>query len=285
MRNSIRDGSGVTNVVSILMIIGIVVSLMGMVFATYLPAWGKDVEVQTKVEVMDNIIDLRSNLDTLSVGGDTGASLSAKIRLGSTGGPLFGFGRSSGSLDMDEESGLVTVVDQAGNTYGQGRGTVVYRSNHLYTEDQIISMEMGALIRNEGGVDILKGPPNIVIKRDENTDQTTIFISLFILEGQDVSVSGTQSYMISSTLLSEEGSEYDIAAGTDITITIMTERVLLWTDTLRETAEEQGLVEGAGNDFEISSGTDVLGNPFVSFVIHDLDIMKIRSSVFSLDVY
>ncbi|MEA3557974.1 MAG: hypothetical protein U9R75_01845, partial [Candidatus Thermoplasmatota archaeon] len=132
----LRSGndSGVTNVVSMIMIIAILISFMGMVFSTYLPAWGKDIEVQTLNEVMDSFMDLKSGLDTLSAGGDPGTSITTKMTLGSNGGPVFGFGRMTGSINIEEESGLMTVTDGGAVpfTYGQGRGTIVYRSNNLY---------------------------------------------------------------------------------------------------------------------------------------------------------
>jgi hypothetical protein len=69
LRNILRkDSSGVTNVVSMIMILAIIVSFVGMVFATYLPAFGKDMEFQTLNEVMDSFMDLKSGMDRLSVG-------------------------------------------------------------------------------------------------------------------------------------------------------------------------------------------------------------------------
>ena len=276
----IRDRQGVTNVVSMIMIIAIIVSFMGMVFATYMPAWGKDIEVQTLNEAMDSFMDLKSGLDTLAVGGDQGTTMTTKIALGSDGGPVFGFGRMSGSLNLYEEDAMVVVSDDSGYIYGQGRGSLVYRSQNLYVEDQKITLEGGAIIREQAGSSVVKGPPNLIVDNDPTLSSTSLYILLISLEGQDVSFSGTGSYMVSSTLLSEESSTYTIGAGTDIVIDISTEYGTLWEDTLDGMMADEGLTKGI--DYSVVHGTDVDGNPVVTFTFTSLTELVLRSSFFRI---
>ncbi|MGA1819598.1 MAG: hypothetical protein ACMUHU_01170 [Thermoplasmatota archaeon] len=278
------DRSGVTNVVSMIMILAIIVSFMGMVFATYLPAFGKDLEFQTLNEVMDSFMDLKSGLDRLSVGGDSGTSLTTKVTLGSDGGPVFGFGRMTGSLNLYEESGLITVDDSAGFTYGQGRGTVMYRSNNLYVEDQIITMEGGAIIRDQAGSSVLKGPPNMVLDNDVFTGSMSLYFLLINLEGESVSFSGTGSYLISTTLLTEEISSYAVSAGTDIIVTIETSHGDVWENTVDDIMEGEGLVKDVydevggtwtNNDYRVEIAGDT-----VSLTVRGLTELVVRSSFF-----
>jgi len=278
------DRSGVTNVVSMIMILAIVVSFLGMVFATYLPAFGKDMEVQTLNDVMDSFMDLKSGLDRLSVGGDAGSSLTTKVTLGSNGGPVCGFGRMTGSLNLYEESGLITVDDSDGFTYGQGRGTIVYRSNNLYVEDQDITMEGGAIIRDQAGSSVLKGPPNVVLDNDVFTGSMSLYILLINLEGESVSFSGTGSYLVSTTLLTEEISSYTISAGNDIIVTIQTDHGEMWENTIDDIMEGEGLVKDVydevggtwtNHDYrvEIVGGTATL-------TVRGLTELVVRSSFF-----
>lgn len=116
--------------VSLIMIAGIVISLMGMVFATYLPAWGKDIEVQTLNSVMDSFMDYKSGLDTLAVNGEPGTSSTTKITLGSNGGPVFGFGRMTGSIELNDNGGIVEIYDQFGTCIFTGK-----RSSQILIKD------------------------------------------------------------------------------------------------------------------------------------------------------
>ncbi len=253
------DDSGVSNVVSLVLIAGIIISLMGMVFTTYLPAWGKDIEAQTLNSVMDSFMDLKSGVDTLAVSGDPGTSLTTKMTLGSNGGPMFGFGRCTGSLDLRMDDGLLEISDVTGGgniIYAQSRGNVVYTSSNTYVEEQIIALEAGAIIRDQSGLPVLKGQPNMVINREPNTEDTTLYLMLITLEGETRSDSGTGSYMIKTTLLSEQTTYYPMGARdvnnvitdrSDIRLTITTDYPTLWTDVFTDMAVEEGFIAEDGD--------------------------------------
>ena len=269
-RNIRSDRTGVSNVVSLILIAAIVISLMGMVFTTYLPAWGKDIEAQTLNGVMDSFMDLKSGIDTLAVAGDGGTSLTTKMTLGSNGGPMFGFGRCTGSLDLRMDDGLFEVADVTGGgdiIYAQSRGNVVYTSYNTYVEEQIITLEAGAIIRDQSGIPVLKGQPNLVINRDPNTEETTIYIMLITLEGETRSDSGTGSYMIKTTLLSEQTTYYPMGSRnpdntintrSDIRLSITTDHSSLWVDIFTDMAVEEGLVENDGDDYVLGDDPEYL---------------------------
>lgn len=285
MRRVLSKSDGVTNVVSMIMIIGIITSMMGMVFATYMPAWGKDIESRTEMDMMNSFYDLKSNLDTLAVGGDTGASLTTSFRLGSEGGPLFGFGRSQGSLVFQRDKGSFLVSDLSGRSYGRGIGNIHYTSNHLYINDGDLKMENGAIIRREVGADILKGPPNIILRKDNNTGEATLFVNLMVLESTETDLAGTQSYIIRASLLSSDISTYPVSGGSPISCNMTTQTPSIWLSIYSNITSAEGLVEGPANDYEIASGTDIAGNSFVDMTLHDIDEIKVRTSVFRLELY
>ncbi|MCU0799961.1 MAG: hypothetical protein MUC62_09875 [Candidatus Thermoplasmatota archaeon] len=280
-RGRIRDEQGVTNVVSLIMIGGIIISLLGMIFSTYLPAWGKDIEAQTQKGTMDSFMDLKSDMDILAVGGDTGSALSSKISLGSNGGPVFGFGRMSGSLQLTSNIGLMEVRDQTGSVYAQGRGSLVYTSNNLYVEDQIIALEGGAIIRDQMGSGILKGTPNIVVRRDVNMGTLSLYVLVPTIEGATQSYSGTSTYMMSTVLMSEQKAAYNIGAN-DISLSISSNYPNVWTDYLTTMCTSQGLTLGI--QFTIVQGVDALLNPMVTITFLTLDRMEIRNAIYQLNV-
>ncbi len=297
-RNIRSDKTGVSNVVSLVLIAGIMISLMGMVFTTYLPAWGKDIEAQTLNSVMDSFMDLKSGVDTLAVAGDPGTSLTTKMTLGSNGGPMFGFGRCTGSLDLRMDDGLLEVSDVTGGgvIYAQSRGNVVYTSSNTYVEEQIIALEAGAIIRDQSGLPVLKGQPNLVINRDPNTEETTIYLMMITLEGETRSDSGTGSYMIKTTLLSEETTHYPMGSHnpdntintrSDIRLAITTEYSSLWTDVFTNMAAEEGLVGSDGDAYVFGDTPEYLITTAAGTVTLTLYGMvgdlALKSTVFELE--
>lgn len=268
------DDKGVTNVVSLIMITAIIVSFMGMVFTTYLPAWGKDIEVQTLNDTMDSFMDMKSGMDTLSVGGDQGTSITTKMTLGSNGGPMFGFGRMTGSLKLDNEGGQMSVYDAA-NTYAQTRGILSYGSSNVYIEDQDIILEGGAIFRDQAASSVVKGSPNILVDRDTATSDIRLYVLMQNLQGTEIGFSGTGSYMVKTSLLTAEFSEYTLG-DVDITIDIETEHDDLWQDIFDDMMTEQNI---PSTDYS----TSYAGGIF-SFTLESVDEMSVRTSFFKIEV-
>lgn len=282
-----NDDSGVSNVVSLIMIAGIVISLLGMIFATYLPAWGKDNEAQTLESTMGSFMDLKSGMDTLAVGGDEGTSLTTSIALGSEGGPMFGFGRMTGSIRVDSAAGKMQVTDGTGTNMGQSRGVVSYRSNNVNVDDQEITLEGGALLRDQAGASVLKGHPNLLINRYQNTGETVMFIHMPTVEGSGQSFAGTSTYLISTTLVSVETTEYTMGTGTETIFRITSEHFNIWNTHIRSMVLGEGLVESDGvsdNDFSTATGVDIDGNDYFELTLYDLDKVQIKTSVFQVNI-
>ncbi len=274
-----RDEEGVSNVVSLIMIAGILISLLGMVFATYLPAWGKDIEVQTLNGAMDSFMDLKSGMDTLAVGGDPGTALTTKMTLGSTGGPIFGFGRSTGSLDLLSEKSLVVVRDGLGNIYSQGRGSLVFDSSTTYIEDQTIILEAGAIIREQSGTSVIKGTPNLLVKKEASAINLYMLVPTF--EGTDRSISGTTVHMVTNALLSEDVTSWTVPANRSVEIVIMTENGAVWSKYFTDMMKDQGFL---GTEYSVAEGTDGLGNPTVTLSItaNQVKGLELKTAVFKV---
>ncbi|MDG6224506.1 MAG: hypothetical protein QCI82_03235 [Candidatus Thermoplasmatota archaeon] len=280
MMRRISDENGVSNVVSMVMIAGIIISMMGMVFSTYLPAWGKDVEAQTLYGVMDSFMDMKSSVDQLSVRGDAGTSMTTKITLGSGGGPVLGFGRCTGNLQLLQDSGSVLAYDSDGNIYGRARGSLTYSSFNTYVDDQTISMEGGMLIREQAGSSVMKGPPNMVLNDDLNTGRRVLYLLLSTIEGDVRSYSGSETYMIRMTLLSEVMATYDITSASFV-IEVVTEHGSLWEAHFRAMALDESIPAG---DLSFTSFVDADGNNAIRITVSGIDQLILRNAIFKLDV-
>jgi hypothetical protein len=280
LRRKASDEHGISNVVSLVMITGIITAVMGMVFSTYLPAWGKDVEAQTLYGAMDSFMDMKSSVDQLSVRGDAGTSMSSKITLGSGGGPVFGFGRCTGSLRLSQDEGVVAVTDTGGAVFGNSRGSIIYSSSNTYVDDQVITLEAGMLVREQSGTAVLKGSPNMVVNDDINSGVRILYILLTTIEGDVRSYSGSETYMLSLTLLSETISAYDItAAGVQIDIT--TDFTQVWQDHFTRMVQDEGIPIG---DLSFSTFLDAQNHNVLRVTLNNIDHLEIRNAIFKMDV-
>jgi hypothetical protein len=176
----------------------------------------------------------------------------------------------------------VEVYDQFGTTYSQGRGALTYDSNTVNVEDQKITLEAGAIVREQSGSAILKGRPNVVMRTDPNTGDVILYMTVLTIEGVGQSYSGTGTYMITSTLFSSQSSEYSIDAATIISIDITTNYDQIWTELFTEMADENSLVSGV--DYTISTGTDANGNPNITIQLDAVDMIVLKTVVYRLDI-
>ncbi|MEA3558159.1 MAG: hypothetical protein U9R75_02795, partial [Candidatus Thermoplasmatota archaeon] len=191
---------------------------------------------------------------------------------------VFGFGRMTGSINIEEESGLMTVTDGGAVpfTYGQGRGTIVYRSNNLYVEDQDIILEGGAIIREQAVSSVLKGPPNLLIDRDTGTSEIRVYVLLQSIRGTKVGYTGTGSYMISTSLLMEESSTYELGGDT-VVITIETEYDGVWQSTVDGLMAEEGLLSPADYSISYDAVTEIF-----SLTINSVDHLSVKTAFFKV---
>jgi hypothetical protein len=224
-------------------------------------------------------MDIKSGMDTLAVGGDPGTSLTTKMTLGSTGGPIFGFGRSTGSMDIYPDSGIMVVRDSVGNVFAQGRGALIYDSSTTYVEDQKVTLESGAIIREQAGTRVLKGPPNLMVKEEAGSVMVYMLLSTF--EGTDRSITGTSSHMVTTTLLSEEVSTWNVPVDRAVEISITTENGDVWADLFTDMMGAQGF---AVTDYTVTQGTDVLGGPNTTLRISAnlAKVLELRTAVYQV---
>ena len=126
------DDSGVSNIVSSIMMLGIIMTLIGMVMTVYLPMWARSNEVSHLEDVSDSFIDLKITIDNQIMTNDMGSKFNTRIKLGAGGGPMLGIGRSSGSIDFDSGRSTITVyqTEDGLNMFGEGGGNLFYGSNN-----------------------------------------------------------------------------------------------------------------------------------------------------------
>jgi len=115
-----------------------------------------------------------------------------------------------------------------------------------------------------------------------DTGEMTLYIMVTTLEGNDQSISGTGSYLATTTLLSSQSSDYEVDPGDVISIDITTNFPDIWTEIFDDMASEN-LLSSPG-DYMITYGVDVNGNPNMTVSFNTLDNIEVRNSLFRIDL-
>jgi hypothetical protein len=128
-----------------------------------------------------------------------------------------------------------------------------------------------------------------VVEYDVNTGSFSLYLLLINLEGKSISFSGTGSYLVSTTLLTEEISTYTIGAGADIIVNIETEHETLWDDSIDDIMQDESLLEdvwddGSGTWIENDYRVETAGGT-VTMTLHGLTELVVRSSFFKVTMH
>jgi len=238
-RQLIKNDDGLSNIVTSIMMLGILLSIVAMIFTVYVPIMAKTDESNHMEKVESSFLGLKSTIDRqIADDGGVGSTFSTRIKLGNEGGIFFGIGRTSGTLDFkpDQFNFVVTNTNDTGNLYGSCSGKVSFTSENNYYTNQNFHYESGAIIIEQEGSSVLRTDPDFGIFFDELTNKTTLVTTLIQLSGEAVNKGGTDYHIIKSKLIesiseshklvwtSAKGFDY----GQNLTINITTRFGPLW---------------------------------------------------------
>jgi hypothetical protein len=242
-----NDNSGVSNVVTSIMMLGIFLSILAMIFTIYIPNWAKSGESAHMEKVMDSFLDLKSNIDKqINNEKDVGTTLSTKIKLGAEGGAVMGIGRTTGSLSFHTSISNITIhnSDDSQNIYSQASGMITFKSRNVYYSNQDLTYENGGVIVEQGSEAILRAKPNFDILFSDN--KTTVVITLIHLTGTSHNVGGSDYHTIDSKLVQSVERSHELIwtpeegfqNGQNITINITTRFGEIWTDRINDELDD-----------------------------------------------
>lgn len=258
MIRAMRQRSAVSNVVASIMILGIMTSILGMIFTTYIPAWAQTVQYNHLSLVSRNFIDLKSNIDVQIVRDDVGVSMSTPISLGDDGGPVMGVGKNSGFLTFTGENLPSKLLNTTKTTesYGNGRGLVTYESNNDRIDNKKYCFEHDAIIIEQGTLSTMKVEPNLFLTK---TGSNIYFsYTAITFTGESSSMSGTKSVIATTTLISTQTMVYyhgGVNGITDVSLNLTTQHVEVWNLYFNDLCQNRtGLIRNT--DYVLTSGTN-----------------------------
>ena len=234
-----NNDSGVSNIVTSIMMLGIFLSILAMIFTVYIPNWAKSEESGHMGKAMDSFLDLKSTVDN-QIGDDrgVGSSYKTQIKLGVEGGAVLGIGRTSGSLAYRTSGFEIQVynTDDTQNIYGQGSGKITFEPRNVYFSNQYFTYENGALIIEQSNKGVMRAKPNLEISYVNN--RTTLDLTIVHLSGTSDNVGGSGYHTIDTKLIQSIAQSHELiwtAAmgfdyGQNITINITTKYGDIWKD-------------------------------------------------------
>ncbi|MDF1558224.1 MAG: hypothetical protein P1P80_08630 [ANME-2 cluster archaeon] len=227
----ISSESAVSAVVGLVLALGLLILVIGMIRASYVPIWIGDAKYAHMDDAWRDMAELKTNIDLLSavitVNPTYKLSTDTSIDMGGGAIPIINSRKSSGSLSLNTDtydmtisainiSVPVTVYDSG--TDLSGLGTIRYTSKNNHYLDQTFAYENGVLILVQESRTLLKLSPGFSIAKP-TSDTIAILVNAIEVQGasQSIGGSGMENVFISSDTSSSLFSGGGI---TDLTIVV-----------------------------------------------------------------
>jgi hypothetical protein len=270
----VKKKDGVSNVIASIMILGIMTSLMGMVFTTYIPAMAESIQYEHQRSITQDLVVFKNTLDTLVVRNDLEVSMSTSMVLGNEGGPLMSVGHNSGTLSLYPENNPSEIVDidVPISIYSRGRGTVIFETSYDRIRNKVLHLEHDGIIIDQEGKAVMKVEPNTFLRKTGSTIKFSYTSMSYV--GEAVSITGTRIVSVSSTLISTQRNTYYQTANNDlddVELNFTTSFPSIWALYFTELAESGGL---DAVDFDVKSGSD-----WCSIEVYDVSQLTTVSAV------
>ena len=176
-----------STVIGVVLLLGIIFSVFAIIRIGYVPEWKNDAEYSHMNDVYEDMADLKSKIDMMTVvlasnpdssyisSSNPGSSalqpiMTVPIHMGGGEIPFVGSIKSSGSLAINKDSctmGIVVKEPSGTEAYVKSLnfGTITYNSQNRYYVNQNFSYECGALILDQGKQSVMTLYPSIRFSR------------------------------------------------------------------------------------------------------------------------
>ncbi len=256
--------SGISTVVAAVLMLGLFVSVMAIVNVSYVPQWKGDAEYAHMGDVYEDMSTVKSNADlmamAMSMDDNRSFSMTMPVVLGGGYIPVFGGGKSSGSLSLnDGRFDMVITAENASNGTSyqfelSDLGSLKYVSHNRYFIDQSYIVENGALIMVQNGRSLMKLSPGLSMEASGN--DVSLYICALELAGPAATVTSNDVEYVRFTSSDSRvlfNSNETLSA---VNITLNTENPRAWVQFLN-TSVEYGGIDGLGGHQISSNDTSV----------------------------
>lgn len=200
-----RSESATSTVVGVVLLLAIFFSLFSIVQIGYVPEWKNDAEYSHMDDVWEDMADLKSKIDMMSivlasnpnssylnspypVSSSPQLVMSMPFRIGGGAIPLIGPIKSSGTLAVNKDKCVMSIIANPAdsNPYFKSIncGTVTYNSQNRYYVDQVFSYEGGALICGQKERSVMMLYPSIRFSRISANEYNVTINAVRIFENE-----------------------------------------------------------------------------------------------------
>lgn len=262
------DRSGVSSVLSSLLVFGVVLGFVIGMAMTYQPMVTKNREAAHTEGVVNAFLDIKETFDTLQLRGQSDVTLYCDVELGVEGGPVFGLGKTQGGLSFDPAVSGASIysTDEVGDIYCKGRGQIeYYTNNNQYPDHEFFYEGGGVLMVQEEDLSMakVKAGPNMVVAPNSNGTGLRVHYSSIAMGGSRDHMSGMGEATMSIRLDYAVPSEYTFTDGQNMTLEYTTDMPTLWYDFFNTSFTDDGLEwdsdgsgGGAAGDYYLESAAD-----------------------------
>jgi hypothetical protein len=170
-----RSDKAAVGIVVAVLLIGLALAVIAMIKTVYVPQWLEKTEAEHMQHVSNQFAQIKHAIDLLSaVEQDT--QISTYITLNSEDIPIFGGGRTYGSLEIIPDNLIITFANVT-DSFSYSVETIKFTSGNTYFVDQAYIYEAGALIRSQSTANIMYGTPYLSVSNFTNLSITLVNIS------------------------------------------------------------------------------------------------------------
>jgi hypothetical protein len=247
-------------VVSILLAILVMIILLTIVTSFWMPEWMETTENDHSKVVSAQFGNIKSAIDKQILNGDTKFVIGNPITLGSRGFSVFGTD-SAGTFSInnfrdDELEYYCNVRNESGDINITSTGGMKYQSNNLHYVDQQLAYENGAIILKQGGAQVLRTRPQFTIEK--HGPVAYMGFVLITVSGLQASVSGTNTIIVQTQLVTYTSAEFRHDTPQWVNITMVSEFPTAWARWFNNTMIEAGFTSPADYITTINDNTIVV---------------------------
>ncbi len=252
-----RDDDAAAGVVSILLAILVIVILLTIVTSFWMPEWMETIEHDHSKEVNSQFGHIKSSIDKQILNGDTKFLIGNPLTLGSKGFSVFGTDStgtfSINSFRNDQLAYYCNVRNESGAINVTCTGGMRYESNNLHYVDHYLAYENGAIILGQGDGQVIRTRPQFTIEK--HGPVTHMGFVLITLSGLETSVTGTNTIIVQTKLVTYTSNQFRHDIPQWVNITMVSEFPKAWARYYNNTLIEAGLSSPADYTTTVSGNT------------------------------
>jgi len=278
-RDDVRNGSSLlpnvidVGIVATFLIVGLIVTVISMIQAVYIPKWMEQTEADHMEVVAEQFSQLKFAIDTQSAIKEPNTPITTSITLGNKELPFLTSSRAYGSLDILSDECIVTITNDSGPV-SYPLGVIKYSSANAYFLNQAYIYEAGAVILSQSQGNTMSIKPAFSVSYETNIDISFTIMNISTI-GEKRSIGGYGTYPIQT----EFSNYYSPMSINNISeFTIVTNYPNSWHKFINNTLVNLGIEFGTNFSMDVDDSRITVHflNPAVNL---NLKVIKISAQI------